>query len=364
MNRTPIKESQETREKTPNAPRPDLTTLILFTAAAVTVLSLILCLSVLHFGRPATPSETEPPVSTDPVETSPHVPTVYPTLPTRDDYRLNGNGTAISGESISASSAILVSLKDHSVIGSIDADARIYPASMTKIMTLIVACENLTDGSEILTVTEEIKNFCAANDATVLAMDPGDRFSATDMLYGVGVVSAADACLALADHIFGSEQAFVAKMNEKAAALGLTNTHFANCTGLDDDENYSTAREMAVILSYALDNAFCREVLTTDNRTVLGYYDKDGAETTYPRQLYNTLWSRLKGAGYEQKLPASLKSGLSLLGGKTGHTTKGKYCLASILSDKDGNLYVTVTAAGETAASSVTDIDAIVSALR
>lgn len=365
MNRTPVPEKTQTEQPTPvgrppRTPAPDLTTAVLFTVAAITILLVILCLSLLHFGPASSGRETEP-ETTEPPNPS-HVAVVYPTTPTRDDYRLNGNGAAINSETISASSAILVSLKDYSVKASVDADARIYPASMTKIMTLIVACENLEDGSAMLTVTEQIKNYCAANDATVLAMDPGDRFTATDMLYGVGIVSAADACLALADHICGSEEAFVAKMNDKAATLGLTNTHFANCTGLDDDNNYSTVREMAVILAYALDNPFCREILSTDNRTVLGHYDKDGAEATFPRQLYNTLWGRLEGAGYEKKLPASLSCGKTLLGGKTGHTTKGKFCLASFLSDADGNLYITVTAAGETSASSVTDIDAIIGA--
>ena len=326
------------------------------------VLSVALILFFVWLGNRATPeSPTSDPSETTapPTETEEHVAVTYPTSPSRTSYLLGGNGEAIDGTKLSASSAILVSLSDFSVKASIKPDERIYPASMTKIMTLIVACERIEDASVLLTVTEDTVNYCARNDAPTLTLDPGDSFSATDMLYAVGVVSAADACITLADHIAGSEEAFVAWMNEKCAALGLTQTHFANSTGLDDDSNYSTAREMAIILAYALDNPFCREILSTNSKTVLGHYIKDGEETTYDRHLYNTLWSRLKDAGYEEKIPVNLRSGKTLLGGKTGYTDKGKYCLASFASDKDGNLYILVTAAGATVKTSITDMDAV-----
>ena len=372
MNRTPTPEKTEIRRPeaplaTPRTPRPDLTTLILFTVAAVAVLMVILCLSVLHFGGIGSPSDDPSKDTTAPPDTEAHVPVVYPTTPTRDDYRLNGNGAAINSETISASSAILVSLKDYSVKASIEADAKIYPASMTKIMTLIVACENLEDGSAILTVDHDTYDFCSKMQATTLVSISekypvaNDSYTATDLLYSVGVISAADACIVLAEHIAGSEEAFVEKMNAKVAELGLTNTHFANCTGLDDDNNYSTVREMAVILAYALDNPFCREVLSTYMKTASGTYNGD-TPLTYNRYLSNTIVSRLKAAGLKEELPAKLAKDMTLLGGKTGYTDNGKYCLASFLSDADGNLYITVTAAGETSASSVTDIDAILTA--
>lgn len=330
------------------------------------ILLLILCVTLTLFflwvgarSASATPPVDPPTTTAPPTETEEHIAVTYPSSPSRESYLLVGDGAAIDGTKLSASSAILVSLSDFSVKASIKPDERIYPASMTKIMTLIVACERIEDASVLLTVTEDTVNYCARNDAPTLTLDPGDRFSATDMLYAVGVVSAADACITLADHIAGSEETFVAWMNEKCAALGLTQTHFANSTGLDDDSNYSTAREMAIILSYALDNPFCREILSTNSKTVLGHYTKDGVEKTYDRHLYNTLWSRLKDAGYEKKIPVTLRSGKTLLGGKTGYTDKGKYCLASFASDKDGNLYILVTAAGATVKTSITDMDAV-----
>lgn len=332
---------------------------VLFVCAIAFVLAVLMIL-LAGIKPGAEPSDTTEDTA-KPTESEPSVnaAVTYPTSPSRDSYLLSGNGTAIDKSTLSADYAILVSLSDYSVVASLDADARIYPASMTKIMTLIVACEEIEDASVILTVTDEVMEYCRNNDATVLAMDPLDRFTATDMLYGVGVVSAADACITLANHIAGSEEAFVELMNTKAASLGLTKTHFANSTGLDDDDNYSTAREMATILAYALDNPFCREILSTDSRTVLGYYDKDGTEKTYNRYLSNTLWSRLSDAGYEKKIPAPLSCGMTLLGAKTGHTDKGGYCLASFLQDESGDLYITVTAKGEKVGTSITDMEAI-----
>lgn len=349
---------------TPQKPLPENTYTVLFVCCAL-IVAIAIALIVLVCVNPGRAAGNKGDTTTDPnaAETSgsSHVAVTYPTTPSRDSYLLSGSGTAIDGTTLSADSAILVSLSDYSVKASINPDAKIYPASMTKIMTLIVACENLKDASVMLPISADIIEYCQSQDATYLATDanPVESFSATDLLYAVGVISAADACLTLADHIAGSEEAFVTMMNDKVAALGLTATHFVNCTGLDDDANYSTVREMAVILAYALDNECIRDILSTNYGTATGHYEKDGTPATYPRYLPNSLWSRLSGAGYEKQLPASLSCGMTLLGGKTGYTLKGKYCLASFLKDADGNLYITVTAAGEKAGTSITDMETI-----
>lgn len=367
MNQTPIKEKmipqREEALKRPTDPkgggdRAGLFVLLTSAIALVLALSILLLSFVKPLEKPTDESTDEP---STPAETDPpaHVAVTYPSSPSRNSFLLSGNGTTIDNSPLSADFAILVSLSDYSVVASLNADAKIYPASMTKIMTLIVACEEIKDASVTLTVTDKTLEYCRKSQATVLVIDSFDRFTATDMLYAVGVVSAADACITLAEHIAGSEEDFVALMNAKAKSLGLTKTNFANCTGLDDENNYSTAREMATILAYALDNPFCREILSTDNKTVLGYYSKDGEEKTYDRQLYNTLRSRLSGAGYPEKLPAKLSCGFTLLGAKTGYTDEGGFCLASFLEDSDGELYITVTAKGDTAGTSITDMEKI-----
>ena len=297
-----------------------------------------------------------------------HVAVVYPSAPTRDSYLLAGDGEALDGTLLTAKSAILVSLKDYAVMGSLSPDTKIYPASMTKIMTLIVACENIQDASVMLEINERVFDACRKAGAPTIASTPSgsnqylypDSYSATALLYGVGVISAADAAVALAEHIFGSEEAFVDKMNEKVRELGLTGTHFSNCTGLDAEDNYSTVREIAIILAYALDNEFCRTILSTESITVLGHYtDAEGVEKTYKRFLENTLLERLQGAGYSKKLPVKLPSGMTLMGGKTGYTDEGMYCLATFASDAEGNLYIAVTAASPRMAGSATDTNAV-----
>lgn len=371
MNQTPLPQKTHTPQEQPpknRKPSPDLTYPVLILTVAVTVMISILFVLLL-FQKPHTSPSDAPKESTSgqvsrPPDSELSNPVTYPSAPSRNDYLLSGNGEAIDPDSISASSAILVSLSDYSVKASLSPDERIYPASMTKIMTLIVACENIKDASVLLTIDQTLYDYCTKAEATTLVATSqnypiaNDSFTATDMLYAVATVSAADACLALANHIAGSEEAFVALMNEKCTELGLTGTHFANCTGLDDDANYSTVREMAIILAYALDNPFCKDALTTFTRTAVGTYNAD-VPFPYNRYLTNTLAGRLKSAGYEEKLPQKLKSGMTILGGKTGYTTAGKYCLASFAKDAEGNLYITVTAAGEKPATSITDIDAI-----
>lgn len=373
MNRTPTQsEPRIAAPHTPPVPQKpmnDRGDLILLIAAVLTLaiaFTVLFSLMVRQSGASSGGDTSSSPDESTSEPEDTHIAVTYPTAPTRTSYLLSGSGTTIDSTKIAAGYAILVSLDDYSVLASQNADEKMYPASMTKIMTLIVACEKIKDASVILTIDNELYNYCASQGATTLVSvneqypTANDSFTASDLMYAVGVISAADACLALANHIAGSEEAFVALMNDKCAELGLTATHFSNCTGLDDDGNYSTVREMATILAYALDNAFCKEILSTDNRDITATYNM-GTETAFPYtcHLYNTIWNRLADAGYEKKIPAKLSSGKTLLGGKTGYTTIGKFCLASFAKDAEGKLYIIVTAAGATVGSSVTDMNTI-----
>ena len=371
MNQSPVRprpQAPQTPKAPPRKPSSDLTVPVLIAAVALALVASILLVTL--FGRTPVPGKTSaestaPPDA--PVNDPNHVAVTYPTTPSRSSYVLTGNGSAIDPASISAASAVLVRLSDFSVVASVDPDARISPASMTKIMTLIVACEHLEDATVTLTIDHDLYSFCAKAEATTLTAPAenypvvNDSFTATSLLYAVGIISAADACLALANHVAGSEEAFVQLMNEKVAALGLTQTRFVNCTGLDtgtEEENYSTVREIAAILAYALDNPFCKEILSTNQTAVAATWNGE-PRLDYTCYLNNTLSKRLLSAGYQQKLPQTLTSGITLLGGKTGFTDKGKFCLAAFAKDESGNLYITVTAAGESSASSVTDMAAI-----
>ena len=108
-----------------------------------------------------------------------------------------------------------------------DADAKIYPASMTKIMTAVVGLENLSDQNETITIDRDTYDRLYTEGASLAGFGAGDEVKAIDILYGVMLPSGAES-VGLAQHLFGSEENFVAKMNEKAAELGMDSTHFVN----------------------------------------------------------------------------------------------------------------------------------------
>lgn len=153
-------------------------------------------------------------------------------------------------------SILLVSMDTGQTVYEKDADAKMYPASTTKIMTYIVAYENIPD---IFNARIEIKKpvidklLNTGSSMAYLSDHIGDKVSGTDLLYSLMVPSGNDAAMVLADYIGGGDiQVFVDKMNEKATELGCENTHFANPDGLHDENHYTTARDLLKITNYAL----------------------------------------------------------------------------------------------------------------
>ena len=144
---------------------------------------------------------------------------------------------------INSEHAILYNMNDDIVIFEKNADERTYIASLTKIMTTIVAIENIDDVDETVSVPYEALDGLIAANASVAGFYSGQRVTYLDLLYGVMLPSGADATRTLAYYISGNEEEFVKLMNDKAIELGLTNTHFANTSGLDTDNHYSTVRE-------------------------------------------------------------------------------------------------------------------------
>ena len=165
----------------------------------------------------------------------------------------------ISG--INSPYAVLMQVRGGRVIGEINGEEQMYPASMTKIMTTIVAIENLKDLDQEITLTNEMFEGLYEQDATQAGFQPGETVRAIDLLYGVMLPSGAECCIALADTIAGSEADFVTLMNEKAAKLGMTGTNFCDTTGLHDANHYSTVKDIAVLLKYALKDDTFREII-------------------------------------------------------------------------------------------------------
>ena len=145
------------------------------------------------------------------------------------------------------------------------------------------------------------------------------------------------ACIEVAKYIAGSEQAFVELMNQKAQELGLTGTHFVNTHGLHDDQHYTTAREMAAIMRYAMGNALCAKIMSTERYNATGYYLKDGQPATYTFYFAHSYLSDALG-----RYP-SFASQVPVVAAKTGLTDEAKSCLASYIVDKNGNAYICVT---------------------
>ncbi|MDY2719963.1 MAG: D-alanyl-D-alanine carboxypeptidase family protein, partial [Candidatus Faecousia sp.] len=164
-------------------------------------------------------------------------------------------GAAAADLEIAAPSAILMDAATGTVLYEKNADELLPPASVTKIMTLLLVMEALDSGKigwDDMVVTSDA---AAAKGGSQVYLEPGEQMSMDEMLKSVVVSSANDCATALAEHVAGSESAFVSMMNQRAAELGMTNTHFVNCTGLDDGEDaaehLTTARDIA-IMSQAL----------------------------------------------------------------------------------------------------------------
>lgn len=223
-------------------------------------------------------------------------------------------------------------------VAGLRATERMYPASMTKLMTFIVAYEHTSDLSALLPITKELKN--QYPEGSRVGIDVGDLLTVEQMLYALLLESDTDAALGLALHVAGSEQAFVDLMNRKAAEMGLVNTHFTNVTGLHSKDHYSTAVEMAVIMAYAVDIPLGRTILTAERYVTYLKYYKDGVLTDYRMTFKNTT---LVGRFADNKISAALPDGTQILGGKTGFTDEADYCLATLAVTADGREYLLIT---------------------
>lgn len=223
--------------------------------------------------------------------------------------------------------ALLMNADTHKVVAYRNANARMYPASLTKIMTLIIAVENIENLSDTVTITDDMVFPMIELDAARAGFLPDETPSLQDVLYGMVLSSGADAALAVAEYVAGSESAFVDLMNDKAAELGLYGTHFTNVVGLHDKEHYSTATDMALILEYAIQNETCRKIISA-------YEYKVPPTEQNPEGL--TFTSNFFSRMYGDEMP-----GVTIQGGKTGYTDKAGNCIESF-AEINGETYILV----------------------
>lgn len=232
--------------------------------------------------------------------------------------------------SLSSRCFLLTELSSGCEIAAQNAQDRIYPASMTKIMTALLAIERTADFSVVVTVPVDIFDAIYAADASTAGFEPGESATLEELLYGILLPSGSECCLTYARFIAGSEEAFVQLMNERAQELGMNDTHFDNCTGLPSENHYSTVRDMSILLRYALSNDTFRQVITSASFSV-------SPSAVHPDgfTLQSTLFHAL------QQVP--VPEGVTVLGGKTGHTDQAGLCLASFAL-AGGREYMLVTA--------------------
>ena len=227
---------------------------------------------------------------------------------------------------IYSKSAILYNMDDDIILYEKNSEERTSIASLTKIMTCIVAIENIDNLDQKIILKSDVFTGLAEAGASVAGFRVGENVTFRDLLMGALLPSGADATRALALNISGSESKFVNLMNNKAIELGLKDTHFENTTGLESSNHYSTVKDISIILKYALKNQTFKDMYTTREYT-----------TTSNLTFYSTLKKISNNYSFDVS---------NILGSKTGYTDEAGLCMSSIANYNDVN-YLLVTAGAD-----------------
>lgn len=230
---------------------------------------------------------------------------------------------------IYSEAAIVKDVKNNKVLAAKNGEERIYPASMTKIMTALIAVEEIEDLNKKIKIPVDEVLAEYERGASMAGFRPGEEVAAKDLLYGLMLPSGAECCTALACEISGTEAAFAEKMNEKAKELGMLNSHFVNASGLHEEDHYTTVTDMMMLLEQAIKNEIFYEVFITRSYTTAPTMDNPDGIT-------------FESTMYDKKSTLEVTDG-EILGGKTGYTNAAGLCLAS-LANVEGQEYILVTA--------------------
>ncbi len=263
----------------------------------------------------------------------------------------------IPASAIKSEHAALADLGTGQIIASRRADETIYPASMTKVMTLIVVVENLPSEDSLkdtIIISREVYDNMRREGSSGIGMEPGEKLSVESLLYALMLRSDGIAACELARYVAGSEADFVELMNQKAEKMGLSNTHFENATGLHHANHKSTAREIASIMSYAMNMSLCRRILKTQSFNA-PFTMTDGQEKHY-FLTHNLIVTQF------EKITPNQPDRLSVVAGKTGFTDESRYCLVTYAESPDGHGYVCVTVSADSYATCIADYIAVYNA--
>lgn len=238
---------------------------------------------------------------------------------------------AIDSEEIISTHAILVNESTDTIVASKGADERIFPASMTKVLTVLVAAEQIQeeDLDDTFTMTLDITDYVYINDCSSVGFLNGEEVTVRDLFYGTILPSGGDAALGLATYIAGSHEAFVDLMNAKLKELGISDSaHVTNCIGTYDENHYCTIYDMAIIMKAAMQNKWCRDFLSAHIYTTV-------STDQHPDGITISNWFLRR---IEDK-----DTGGEVLCAKTGFITQAQNCAVSYGIFAGGTPYICVT---------------------
>ena len=235
-------------------------------------------------------------------------------------------------EKIGSEFAVVLDADNNMIVAGKQAGKRMFPASLTKVMTLVTAVDFLEDMNKEFRLTLEESDYFYRQQAATAGYEPDEKALAGDMLYGLILPSGADCALGLSKVTAGEEKKFVDLMNLEAVKMGLKDTHFANPVGLHDEQNYSTPIDLAIIYRYAMDNELCRKVLGTPDYTM-----EKTKEHPEGLQVWSHTFAFMTGVDM---------NGFTVTGGKVGYTEEARSCFVTS-AEKNGRTFIVVTGYGQ-----------------
>lgn len=247
-----------------------------------------------------------------------------------DGYSMDAGGATnnISEEDVQSEYAVLINATTGNMVVNKNAYDRINPASMTKVMTLIVAVDHIDDLNAYVTVEQSDTDYAYVNDLSIAGFEAGETVTINDLLHGAIMPSGGECCAAIERYIAGDRESFVQMMNDKAAELGLNSTHFTNSAGLYNENHYSSPYDIAMMMKAAIENDISRQVLYEHT-----YKATPTAQHPEGLEISNWFLRRI-----EDKYTATV-----VLGAKTGFVTQAGNCAVSY-TIVNGNTFICTTA--------------------
>lgn len=252
--------------------------------------------------------------------------------PTSPSYSASSTDDTLSISGVDSSYGILINTDTNEIVASLNATDKIVPASMTKVLTVLVAANNISKEQldEKVTISGEAVDYCYASGCATSGFVEGETVTVRDLFYGTILPSGGDAAAQLAMYVSGDIDSFVELMNDELKTLGLSETsHFTNPVGYYEENHYSTVYDIAMIMEAALDNDICREVL---NAKV--YQSSSTNFNAEGITISNWFLRRIEDKDI----------GGSIGGAKTGYVNESGSCAVSSETSESGTNYICVTA--------------------